>query len=38
MVHQWQDERGLTIDHRTAFRTKAREIGISPFARRTVAA
>ncbi|MEX2179954.1 MAG: SprT-like domain-containing protein [Gemmatimonadaceae bacterium] len=38
MVHQWQDERGLPIDHRTAFRAKARAIGISPFARRTVAA
>jgi hypothetical protein len=38
MVHQWQDERGLPIDHGTTFRTKAREIGISPFARRTVAA
>ena len=38
MVHQWQDERGLAIDHGTTFRTKAREIGISPFARRTVAA
>lgn len=38
MVHQWQDERGLPIDHGTTFRAKAREIGISPFARRTVAA
>ena len=38
MVHQWQDERGLAIDHRSAFRKKAREVGISPFARRTVAA
>jgi hypothetical protein len=38
MVHQWQDERGLEIDHGSAFRTKAREVGISPFARRTVAA
>jgi len=38
MVHQWQDERGLAIDHGTTFRTKAREVGISPFARRTVAA
>ena len=38
MVHQWQDERGLTIDHGATFRAKAREVGISPFARRTVAA
>jgi len=38
MVHQWQDERGLPIDHGATFRTKAREIGISPYARRTVAA
>jgi len=38
MVHQWQDERGLTIDHGRTFRAKAREVGIPPFARRTVAA
>ena len=38
MVHQWQDERGLAIDHGRTFRAKAREIGISPLARRTVAA
>lgn len=38
MVHQWQDERGLGIDHGPTFRAKAREVGISPFARRTVAA
>ena len=38
MVHQWQDERGLAIDHGPAFRAKARELGISPYARRTVAA
>ena len=38
MVHQWQDERGLAIDHGPTFRRKAREVGISPFARRTVAA
>lgn len=38
MVHQWQDERGLPIDHSAAFRAKAREVGISPLARRTVAA
>ena len=38
MVHQWQDERGLAIDHGPTFRQKAREIGIAPLARRTVAA
>jgi hypothetical protein len=38
MVHQWQDERGLAIDHGPTFRAKARELGISPCARRTVAA
>jgi hypothetical protein len=38
MVHQWQDERGLPIDHGPTFRKKAREIGIAPLARRTVAA
>jgi hypothetical protein len=38
MVHQWQDERGLAIDHGPTFRRKARELGISPYARRTVAA
>lgn len=38
MVHQWQDERGLDIDHGATFRAKAREVGISPYARRTVAA
>lgn len=38
MVHQWQDERGLPIDHGRAFREKARSLGISPFARRVVAA
>ena len=38
MVHQWQDERGLPIDHGTTFRRKAKELGISPYARRTVAA
>jgi len=38
MVHQWQDEHGHAIDHGSTFRRKASEIGISPFARRTVAA
>ncbi|HEY7393647.1 MAG TPA: SprT-like domain-containing protein [Gemmatimonadaceae bacterium] len=34
MVHQWQDESGRTIDHGRAFRAKAREVGITPGARR----
>jgi hypothetical protein len=38
MVHQWQDESGLAIDHGATFRAKAREVGIAPFACRTVAA
>jgi hypothetical protein len=38
MVHQWQDEQGIPIDHGASFRRKAREVGISPRARRTVAA
>lgn len=38
MVHQWQDERGMKLDHGTTFRAKARAVGIPPFARRLVAA
>lgn len=38
MVHQWQDELRMPIDHGAVFRRKAREVGISPRARRTVAA
>ncbi len=37
MVHQWQDETGLPIDHGLAFRRKAREVGVLPRARRPVA-
>ena len=37
MVHQWQDERGLPIDHGRGFRLKARAVGIVPRARRNVA-
>lgn len=37
MVHQWQDENGLTVDHGRQFRAKARAVGISPHARRDVA-
>jgi hypothetical protein len=37
MVHQWQDESGLSVDHGRVFRAKARSVGISPRARRDVA-
>jgi hypothetical protein len=30
MIHQWQCVSGLPLDHRAAFRRKARELGISP--------
>jgi hypothetical protein len=36
MVHQWQDESGLPVDHGVAFRRKAREVGVLPRARRPV--
>jgi hypothetical protein len=36
MVHQWQDETGLPIDHGASFRRKAREVGITASARRVV--
>jgi len=36
MVHQWQDENALAIDHGAIFRKKARELGITPSARRSV--
>jgi hypothetical protein len=38
MVHQWQDEGGLRIDHGRTFRRKCRELGISPRATRDLAA
>ena len=38
MVHQWQDERGMPLDHGAEFRRKANAVGIPPFARRLVAA
>jgi hypothetical protein len=34
MVHQWQDENGLALDHGPTFRAKAHEIGISARATR----
>ncbi len=36
MVHQWQAEAGLSVDHGPAFRAKAREVGVLPAARRAV--
>ena len=36
MVHQWQDEAGHAIDHGLTFRAKAREVGVTPAARRAV--
>jgi hypothetical protein len=37
MVHQWQDEQGLAVDHGASFRSKARAVGITPLACRAVA-
>jgi hypothetical protein len=34
MVHQWQAESGLPVDHGSNFRRKARAVGIEPTARR----
>jgi SprT-like family protein len=36
MVHQWQAETGLPVDHGRAFRRKAREVGVLPAAKRRV--
>jgi hypothetical protein len=36
MVHQWQAETGLPVDHGPIFRRKAREVGVLPGARRAV--
>ncbi len=36
MVHQWQHESGLPLDHGPAFRRKCREVGAVPRARRAV--
>jgi SprT-like family len=36
MVHQWQDESGLPVDHGRGFRAKARAVGVTPAARRAV--
>jgi hypothetical protein len=37
MVHQWQAEEGLPVDHGAGFRKKAREVGVEPKAKRYVA-
>ncbi len=34
MVHQWQAESGLPVDHGSVFRRKAREVGVLPAAKR----
>lgn len=36
MVHQWQEESGTPIDHGPIFRRKAREVGVTPRARRVL--
>ena len=36
MIHQWQAESGLRIDHGRTFRQKARQVGVIPAAKRTV--
>jgi hypothetical protein len=36
MVHQWQAETWLRIDHGRTFRQKAREVGVLPAAKRTM--
>lgn len=38
MVHLWQADVGLVVDHGPAFRRKAREVGIEPSAMRAVPA
>ncbi len=36
MIHQWQAESGLAVDHGPAFRKKARVLGIAPRAMRDI--
>jgi len=36
MIHQWQAESGMALDHGPTFRAKAREIGVIPLANRAV--
>lgn len=37
MVHQWQAEAGLPVNHGPGFRQKAREVGVLPMSKRTLA-
>jgi hypothetical protein len=34
MVHQWQAETGLPVNHGAAFRHKAQQVGVLPRAKR----
>lgn len=36
MVHQWQAEMGLAVDHGPTFRAKARQVGVLPAASRKI--
>lgn len=36
MVHQWQAEMGLPVDHGPIFRAKARDVGVLPAAKRNI--
>lgn len=38
MVHQWQDQQGMALDHGQTFRVKSQEVGISARATRPAAA
>jgi len=37
MVHQWQAETGIAVDHGPTFRHKARQVGVLPGAKRSLA-
>jgi hypothetical protein len=36
MVHQWQAETGIPVDHGPTFRRKARQVGVLPGAKRSL--
>jgi hypothetical protein len=36
MVHQWQAETGVPVDHGPTFRRKARQVGVLPGAKRSL--
>jgi hypothetical protein len=38
MVHQWQAETGIAVDHGPTFRHKARQVGVLPGAKRSLGA